>query len=85
MDDIRTKIVEAIQGYQSIKAIDPDKVMAIAQRFDAEITAFHNCIVTLVSEKDPQGIEILLRMVSGMLLTLPEQLEQRFCVRPGNA
>ncbi len=83
--EIKDKILEAIQGYQSIQAIDPDKVMVIAQRFDAEITAFHNAIVMLCEEGDPQGIEIMLRCVSGMLLLLPEQIEQRVYMPVGHA
>ena len=85
MNDIKDRIIEAIKNHYEVQPVDQERFKVIAERFDKQIQAFYMAIKTLYEEGDPQGIEIMLRMVSGMLLTLPKQIEQRVYMPQGNA
>ncbi len=85
MDDIKERILEAIKNHYELQPVDQERFKEIAERFDAEIKAFYKAIKALVDEGDPLGVEIMLRLVSGMLLTLPEQMTQQVHMPEGHA
>jgi hypothetical protein len=47
-----------------------EQVSRICDRFDPEIKAFYTALATLYKEDDLTGIDVMLKVVTGMLLNL---------------